>query len=115
MKNTKEFFSKLYNGSYYTIIGCGGDLNEWKNGYQELLDKEGIGTIKEWHTFKGKDFNANFNKKEFKQTVIFLSFPLDGLNIEKLAIFKLRMGDRWFDDIVNNAIENPEEFLDIGE
>ena len=26
-------FEKMYKGSYYTIVGCGGDLEEWKNGY----------------------------------------------------------------------------------
>lgn len=36
---------KAYKGSYYTITGTGGDINEWKEGYQDLLDKENIGKI----------------------------------------------------------------------
>lgn len=31
-----------------------------------------------------------------------LMFPLDGLNVGKLAMFKIRFGVRWFDDIVDN-------------
>ena len=29
---------------------------------------------------------------------------LDGLDVGKLAIFKLQMGDRWFDDVVDNDL-----------
>lgn len=32
----------------------------------------------------------------------FLMFPLDGLDISKLAIFRLQARDKWFDDIVDN-------------
>ena len=38
----------------------------------------------------------------------FLAFPLDGLNVNKLAILKLQLGDRWFDDIVDN-LKNKED------
>ena len=31
-----------------------------------------------------------------------MAFPLDGLDVNKLAMFKLQMRDRWFDDIVDN-------------
>ena len=31
-----------------------------------------------------------------------LAFSLNGLDIGKLAMFKLDWGDRWFDDIVDN-------------
>lgn len=109
MKN--EILEKAYNGSYYTIIGCGGDLNDWKNGYHEMLEKEEIGKIKEWVEFTGEDINKYYNVIEcdkFKNDLHFLAFNLDGLNIGKLAMFKLRMGDRWFDDIVNNLKKESE-------
>ena len=101
----KELLEKAYKGSYYTIAGCGGDLEEWKKGYQELLDKEEIGTIKEWITFKGKDMNETYNltgRNAYPEDITFLAFSLDSLNVGKLAIFKLKMQDRWFDDIVDN-------------
>jgi hypothetical protein len=103
MKN--KILDKAYNGSYYTIVGCGGDLNEWKKGYQELLNKEGIGTIKEWLTFTGKDINEELELQgvnKYKDDLQFLAFNLDGLNIGKLAFFKIKMQDRWFDDIIDN-------------
>ena len=107
---------KAYNGSYYTITGCGGDLQEWKDGYQELLNKEGIGTIKEWITFKGSDMNNKYHltgHNAYPEDLTFLAFSLDGLEIGKLSLFKLKMQDRWFDDIVDNNIrrENKNESL----
>ncbi len=27
-------FNAAYNGSYYTILGCAGDLGEWTAGYK---------------------------------------------------------------------------------
>lgn len=106
-------FNKLYKGSYYTITGAGGDLNTWMEGYQDLLDEEKIGKIKEWITFSGKEMNNFYNLKgnnAYPSNLTFLAFPLDGLNIGKLAIFKIKMQDRWFDDIVdNNAIRQENE------
>lgn len=100
-------FDKLYKGSYYTIVGVGGNLKEWKTGYQTLLAEKNIGTIKGWVTFKGKDMNDFYNltkNNRYPQTLTFLAFPLTGLDLGKLAIFKMKMGDRWFDDIVDNNI-----------
>ena len=28
----EKILNEAYKGNYYTIIGCGGDLNEWKEG-----------------------------------------------------------------------------------
>lgn len=98
-------FDKMYEGSWYTISGCGGDINEWKTGYQDLLTKEGIGTVTEWAEFTGREMNAKYGltgKNAYPANFHFLAFSLDGLDIGKLAIFKIRMGDRWFDDIVSN-------------
>ena len=103
MKN--KILEEAYNGSYYTITGCGGDLNEWKNGYQELLEKEGIGKITKWVEFTGKEMNEELElsgDNKYPNDLQFLAFNLDGLEISKLAIFKMRMADRWFDDIVDN-------------
>ena len=101
----KDKFEKMYNGSWYTITGAGGDINDWKHGIQGLLDEEGIGTIKEWEVFDGKemnDFGHLTGTNAYPDDLTFIAFSLDGLNTGKLAMFKLRMGDRWFDDIVDN-------------
>jgi len=95
-------------GSFYTIIGAGGDLSEWVNGYNDLLKEQGIGTPKQWYTFNGSHINSAYDLEgtvAYKSDLPFLAFPLDGLDVGKLAIFRLRMEDKWFDDIVaNNAI-----------
>ena len=109
---------KAYNGSYYTITGCGGDLQEWKDGYQELLNKEGIGTIKEWITFKGSDMNNKYHltgDNAYPEDLTFLAFSLDGLEIGKLSLFKLKMQDRWFDDIVDNNARREDKNESLNE
>lgn len=96
---------KAYEGSYYTITGVGGDLQEWKDGYAKMLKEQGIGEIKEWIEFTGADMNYEydlFGNNAYPDDLHFLAFPLDNLDIGKLAIFKLKMQDRWFDDIVDN-------------
>lgn len=100
-------FEKMEQGSWYTITGCGGDLNEWKTGYQDLLNQQGIGTITEWAEFTGADMNVQYHltgDNAYPDDLHFLAFSLDGLDVNKLAMFKLRMQDRWFDDIVSNNL-----------
>jgi len=100
-----KFFEEAYNGSYFTIEGAGGDLNDWMNGLNELLGKESIGQVETFYTFKGSDMNKYYKltgDNKYPNNLTFLSFPLDGLSTGKLAMFKLRMGARWFDDIVDN-------------
>lgn len=103
--NREEVFNAAYDGSYYTILGCAGDLNEWTAGCQELLEARGIGTPKEFVTFKGADMNEIYGltgNNAYDEGLTFLMFPLDGLDVPKLAIFRLQAGDKWFDDIVDN-------------
>lgn len=103
-------FKRMYNESWYTIIGCGDDLEDWKNGYNNLLSKQGIGTPKEWTSFTGKEMNEEYDLQEdnaYPNDLIFLAFSLNELNVSRLAIFKMKAQDHWFDDIVdNNAMQN---------
>lgn len=94
-------------GSWYTIAGCGGDLNAWTAGYEELMAKEGIGKPIAWYWTTGAAINEFAGSvknpdQRFGPDLTVLLFPLDGLNVGKLAMFKLAMQDRWFDDIVEN-------------
>lgn len=107
-----EILRRAYEGSYYTITGCGGDLQEWKSGYAEMLADAGIGKPTEWIEFAGADMNYEFElygTNAYDDDLHFLAFPLTGLNVSKLAMFKLRMGDRWFDDIVENLLRSEDE------
>lgn len=100
-------FDKYYDGSYYTVEGAGGDLSDWVNGLNDLFKDADIGYVKpeDFVTFNGSDMNDYYNlsgKNRYPNDFTFLAFPLDGLNVGKLAMFKLQNGDRWFDDIVDN-------------
>ncbi len=104
-ENRVEIFNAAYNGSYYTIIGCAGNLDEWTAGYRELLGSRGIGKPEKFITFKGKDMNEVYEligDNAYNDKLTFLMFPLDGLDASKLAIFRLQAQDKWFDDIVDN-------------
>lgn len=105
-------FEKAYKGSYYTITGVGGDIEEWKKGYQDICDKNEIGKIKEFYEFTCKEMNERYNltgNNRYPDDLHFLAFPLDGLNTGKLAMMKLQMQDRWFDDIVDNNADREAE------
>lgn len=99
-----------YEGSYYTILGAGGDLTEWVAGYNGMLQAAGIGTPAHWYTTTGREINAYAATKgdvtdPFQDDLTALLFPLDGLTgVGALAVFKIQNGDRWMDDIVNNMV-----------
>lgn len=107
-KNTPKTadLKKAYDGSYYTILGAGGSLDDWINGYEELMEKAGIGKPTEWVKTTGGAINdyARPSKARdfFHSDLVVLMFPLDGLHTGKLAMFKMQMEDRWFDDIADN-------------
>ena len=100
-------FELMESESWYTITGVGGDEDGWKQGYQDILDEDNIGTIQKWVEFTGADMNAHYgltDENAYQDDLHFLAFPLNCLDVDKLAIVKIRMSDRWFDDIVaNNA------------
>ena len=98
------------NGSWYTILGVGGDPQDWVDGIEGLLAEKGIGKPKAWFKTTGRAINEYVGEvprsvDEFPGGLFVLMFPLDGLDVGKLAIFKLEMQDRWFDDVVDNMRE----------
>ena len=113
--NTTELFQKAYEGSYYTITGCGGNLQEWIDGYEKIFAEKGIGKPVCWHHFTGKDMNEEYHltgRNAYQDDLVFLCFPTDGLDIPRLSIFKILAADRWFDDIVENNRRRERELRD---
>lgn len=107
-----------YDGWFYTILGAGGKLSDWYNGYQELCTKEGIGKIKQWYKTKGKVLNTAYDlqgKERFPDDLNILMFDYRGMNVGKLAMFKLRMGDRWFNDVIDNSVRRSGRYVDESE
>lgn len=103
---------ELASASAFTIEGAGGDLNEWMEGLNEEMAKVNIGNVNTFYTFKGKLMNDTYaltGKNKYDDTLTFLCFRLDGLDVGKLAIFKMQFGARWLDDIVDNNLRREEE------
>lgn len=104
---------ELENASAFTIEGAGGNLHKWCVGLNEMLEQRGIGQVKEFYNFSGQLMNETYGltgSNRYPDDLTFLSFPLDNLNIGKLAMFKLEFGARWLDDIVdNNATREQKE------
>lgn len=100
-----------YSGSYFTIFGAGGDLSEWAEGLTEMLEEKEIGTPAGFVTTTGGDINRFASQRgmtdedvEFNGDLTVLMFPLSGLHAGRLAMFKLAMGARWFDDVIDNMV-----------
>lgn len=111
---TEEQFNELYDASAYTVTGAGGNLNDWMKGINDGLQQRGIGSVSQFYTFKGADMNRVYNLRgdvRYQDDLTFLAFKLNGLNVSKLSMLKLEMGDRWFDDIVDNNYQFNERLL----
>lgn len=107
---------ELENASAFTIEGAGGDLNEWCIGLNEALDKNKIGQVTTFYTFSGELMNKVYGltgSNAYPDNFTFLCFMLDGLDIGKLAMFKLRFGARWLDDIVDNNNAREQKMMEV--
>lgn len=100
-----------YEGSYYFIAGTGGSLEEWISGYEDLMKQQEIGTPTHWFRTNGATVNNFASQRsgfmiapddQFPGDITCLLFPLNGLHTGRLAMFKLQMQDRWFDDVIQN-------------
>lgn len=108
MELKKADLMKAQDESWYFIAGCGGDLAEWVKGYEEAMKAQDIGAPTEWFVAQGWEINDHMgvhppSPQAFPGDLTCLLFPLDGLALGGLAMFKIAMGDRWFDDVVQNA------------
>lgn len=115
-ENREAIFQEARENSYYTITGCGGDIKDWVDGYNSELSKQDIGKVEKFYLFHGRDMNTNYGltgNNAYPNDLTFLMFAHDGLNVPKLAMFKLAMLDRWFDDIVDNNERNQSEIFSL--
>ena len=108
---TSQELSAADAGSYYTILGAGGPLEDWVSAYEKLLEENEVGKPTEWFQTTGASVNLYATRvlrgpiaagDEFQEDLTILMFPLGGLNVSHLVVFKVIMGDRWFDDIIAN-------------
>ena len=93
------------------LQGCGGDLQEWENGVNDILTKQNI-------LLNGTRFkNVMFFQKDGLTNLLF-PFEDVEINIGKLSMWRLQthgqFGGTWLSDYVDNKlggfVESPEKF-----
>lgn len=94
------------------LQGCGGDLQEWVDGINEMLAGEGI-------LRDGSKFTDCSSFEHDGLTC--LLFPFEGVNVDvgRLAIWRLKthdaFGGTWLSDYVPNRLGGFEETAEIEE
>lgn len=88
------------------LQGCGGDLQEWITGINDMLTEENI-------LLNGSRFEKAFVFQNEDRTNLFLPFEDVKLDIGKLAIWRLNtrgyFGSMWRSDYVDNRLGGPLE------
>lgn len=83
------------------LQGCGGDLKEWVDGINQMLEQEGI-------LPRGKRLDEVAVFKNEGMTNLLFFFGEERLDIEKLAVWRLKtryhFGSTWMSDYVNNRL-----------
>lgn len=102
IKNISLHDLRKMNGSEGLILqGCGGDLQEWVDGINEMLTENGI-LQNESRFEKAYTFN--------NENLTCLLFPFEGvqLDVGKLAMWRLEtretFGSMWLTDYVDNRL-----------
>ena len=92
---------KMKDSEGLILQGCGGELQEWVDGINEMLTKEGV-------LLEGSKFK-NCSTFEYSGNTCLL-FPFDGMKIHggKFAIWRLQtyemFGGTWLSDFVPNRL-----------
>ena len=109
---TTENLRHMGNTEGLILQGCGGDLQEWVDGINEMLAGEGI-------LRDGSKFTDCSSFEHDGLTC--LLFPFEGVNVDvgRLAIWRLKthdaFGGTWLSDYVPNRLGGFEETAEIEE
>ncbi|MCD7872322.1 MAG: hypothetical protein LUG21_03280, partial [Clostridiales bacterium] len=90
------------NGKEGLILqGCGGDLQEWLDGINDLLTTEGV-------LLNGSKFDTIYSFQAGDHTDLLFPFDNVELNVGKLAMWRLRTQNtffgKWLSDLVPNEL-----------
>lgn len=110
--STEKEIKELYDNSYSTILGAGGDLQEWVDGITNWMKENNFGEMSNIVTFKGKDVNDLYNLEgdnRFKDDLTILAWSNDKIDMGRYCIPRMQMGIRWFDDIIDNSLARQGE------
>lgn len=113
---TTDDLRRMWKDEGIIFPGCGGDLNEWIDGVNEMLTEEGI-------LLNGTKFSEVSVFKHDNLTNLLFHFTGDvALSIGRLAIWRIATNDqfsaKWLSDYVDNYLggfEGHEEDPDVGE
>lgn len=103
---------KMNDSEGLVLQGCGGDLQEWVNGINDMLTESGI-------LSGGNRFEKAYLFKNGELTCLLFPFDDVQLDVGKLAIWRLRtredFGSTWLSDYVPNRLggfisEQDEDF-----
>ena len=98
---TAEELRGMGNQEGLILMGCGGDLNEWVNGINDLLTEEGI-------LRNGSRFTDVRSFQHDGVTCLLFPFKNVDLNVGKLAMWRLRSHEAfhgaWLSDFVPNNL-----------
>lgn len=114
---TTDDLRRMGNSEGLILQGCGGDLQEWVDGINEMLTEEHI-------LRNGSKFEGCFSFEHDGLTC--LLFPFESVNVDmgRLAIWRLKthdtFGSTWLSDYVPNRLggfdtSQPEEPPEIEE
>lgn len=116
MLATTDDLRRMWKDEGIIFPGCGGDLNEWIEGVNQMLTEEGI-------LLNGSTFSQVSAFKHEESTNLLFHFTDDvEINIGKLAIWRIathqNWNAKWLSDYVDNYLggfEGQEENPDVGE
>ena len=97
----KEELRKMHGREGLILQGCGGDLQEWVDGINGILEQEGI-------LPKGKRLDEVAVFRNGGSTNLLFFFGEEKLDVGKLAVWRLKthpqFGGTWMSDYVNNRL-----------
>lgn len=100
-EKTTEDLRHMTNEEGLILQGCGGDLQEWVDGLNELLTQEGI-------LLNGSKFENAATFQHDGLTNLMFSFEGVQLNVGKLALWRIQthsqFGGTWLSDYVPNRL-----------
>lgn len=113
---TTDDLRRMWKDEGIIFPDCGGDLNEWIDGVNEMLTEEGI-------LLNGTKFSEVSVFKHDNLTNLLFHFTGDvALSIGRLAIWRIATNDhfsaKWLSDYVDNCLggfERQEEDPEVGE
>lgn len=100
-EKTTEDLRHMTNEEGLILQGCGGDLQEWVDGINDLLTQEGI-------LLNGTKFEHAATFQHDGLTNLMFSFEEVQLNVGKLALWRIQthsqFGGTWLSDYVPNRL-----------